>query len=267
MKKIVFLEVSDIGPNDNHKNMFLNNDLCDFYYVTWKKKVNDPCCLGYFPKSLWAENRQKLFELVPKIYDYYCFMDDDLIFSSLTNNSFVKQLLIDMENTNAVALSPYYEQEKGQKRFPELQPCSYFIRYFQNPCCKVYGKDYLNYFFPLNLNYGAAWGCGMFLGMSELIFTNKIVCSHNIKMFNPPECRGDYSNALRDSERAYNELGKELTNHTLFNNRQLFVDYILKLTTKKLSEQELKLELIVNTDLYQNNNIFMKKYNQLLYNN
>ena len=69
-KKIVFLEMSPNGPNKHHIEILKNNDKCDFFYVTFKKPVeNDDSFLGFFPNTVWGETRQKLFELVPKKYD------------------------------------------------------------------------------------------------------------------------------------------------------------------------------------------------------
>lgn len=34
-KIICFLEMSESGPNNNHKGLFMNNTKCDFYYVTF----------------------------------------------------------------------------------------------------------------------------------------------------------------------------------------------------------------------------------------
>mgnify|MGYP001171641694 CR=1 FL=1 len=265
MKKIVFLEMSPVGPNNLHKKLFENNDLCDFFYVTFKKEIkNDTNCLGFFPNTVWGETRQKLYELVPKNYDYYCFMDDDIIFESTTNENFIQQLLIDLKKTNSIVLTPYYQNEKGQSIYPTFSKGSYFLRYFTNACCKVYHKDYLDYFFPINLKFGGTYDSALFLGLLELLFMNKIICSHNIISINPPDSRGDYKNSNRDAENAFlmwrNEFKQEQFKN---NNFEYLRNAFLSLYKSPIKEEKLNEKLKTNLELFNENSMFIIRYNNL----
>jgi len=265
MKKIVFLEISPEGPIKLHKRMFENNELCDFFYVTFKKEIkNDNNCLGFFPNTVWGETRQKLYELVPKNYDYYCFMDDDLIFKSATNENFIQQLLIDLKNTNSIVLTPYYQNEEHQSIYPTFSEGSYFLRYFTNACCKVYHKDYLDYFFPINLKFGGTYDSALFLGLLELLFMNKIICSHNIISINPPDSRANYKNSKRDSNNAFLMWRNEFKQEQFKNNNMEYLrNTFLSLYKTPIQEEKLNEKIKINFELFNENSMFITRYNNL----
>jgi len=179
--KICFLETSPDGPTDHHLNLF-NNDICDFFYVTFKKKINDNKCLAFCPNTKWGETRNKLYELVPKIYDYYAFIDDDIIFTSNTKLGFIDQLIIDIKKTNPIVLSAYYLNNNNEGK--KLDPPNYYNNFFGNQCFKLYHKDFLNYFFPAITKFGGTYDTCHMNNILEIPFMNKIICSHNISMMN-----------------------------------------------------------------------------------
>ena len=51
----------------------------DFYRLNWDQS-NDPNASFYEPGIVWSEGRSVLYERVPKTYDYYVFIDDDIDF-------------------------------------------------------------------------------------------------------------------------------------------------------------------------------------------
>ena len=268
MKKIVFLEMSPAGPNKLHKRMFENNELCDFFYVTFKKEIkNNNNCLGFFPNTVWGETRQKLYELVPKNYDYYCFMDDDIIFKSATTLNFLEQLLIDLKKTKSIVLTPYYQNEQHQcvaPYVPTYSKGSYFLRYFTNVCCKVYHKEYLDYFFPINLKFGGTYDSALFLGLLELLFMNKIICSHNIISINPPDTRANYQNSKKDHDNAFlmwrNQFKQEQFKN---NNHEYLRNKFLSLYKTPINEEKLNEKSEINLDFFNENSMFITRYNNL----
>jgi hypothetical protein len=193
--KICFLETSKKGPTKNHLELF-NHKKCDFYYVTFGKEIkNDSKCLAFCPNTKWGETRNKLYELVPKIYDYYAFIDDDIIFSSNTNLGFIDQLITDLNNTNPIVLSAYYLNNNNENTI--LKPMCYFNNFFGNNCFKIYNKDFLNYFFPCITKFGGTYDTCHMNNILEIKFMNKIICSHNILMKNPVHS-GNYT--IKDKE-------------------------------------------------------------------
>jgi hypothetical protein len=263
--KIVFLEMSPDGPNEHHIEILKNNDKCDFFYVTFKKPVeNDDSFLGFFPNTVWGETRQKLFELVPKKYDYYCFIDDDIILKSCTANSFIEQLLIDINTIEPVVMAPYYTNEQTNGNCPVYKMKNdngYAMKYFSNCAFKAYHKDYLNYFFPIDMKYGGQYASAFFLGLLELIFKNKIITSHNITYTNPPEQLADYSNAKTHENNAWNEY-KTYFNMNLNNiNKSSFITHYVnnnyKVLTTDIYKQCIEIDF---SSVYKNNNIFYDRY-------
>lgn len=264
-KKIVFLEMSPYGPNKHHIEILKNDNKCDFFYVTFKKSVeNDNSFLGFFPNTVWGETRQKLFDLVPKKYDYYCFIDDDIILKSCTTKSFIEQLLIDIDNTNPVVIAPYYTNEQPTCPVYKIKyDNGYAIKYFSNCAFKAYHKDYLNYFFPIDMKYGGQYASAFFLGLLELIFKNKIITSHNITYTNPPEQIADYSNAKNHVVNAWNEYKTYFIDSLNLQNvdRQRFItNYVNKyyvMITKDKYKQNVEIDI---TSVYKINNIFNERY-------
>lgn len=64
------------------KDLF-NTEFSDFYRLNWKLD-NDPNATITQKNILWSEGRSLLYEKIPKDYDYYIFVDDDVDFYSPT---------------------------------------------------------------------------------------------------------------------------------------------------------------------------------------
>lgn len=61
-----------------HKMLFTTSS-SDFYRLNWKTKEDKNAFL--VQKNItWSEGRSVLYEQIPKIYDYYIFIDDDISF-------------------------------------------------------------------------------------------------------------------------------------------------------------------------------------------
>ena len=72
---------------EQHKKQF-NNDYSDFYRLNFRYK-DDPDAYLYKECS-WIDGKNTVYNNVPKIYDYYIFIDDDIVSISLLrtmNNS------------------------------------------------------------------------------------------------------------------------------------------------------------------------------------
>ena len=225
MKKIVFLEMNADGPTQYHSDLF-NNDKCDFFYVTFKKNVeNDSRFLGFFPQTVWGETRNKLYELVPKNYEYYCFIDDDIIFESKTDIEFIDQLLVDLERTKPIVLSPYYINNNNEGK--EFNLGHFYLNYFGNNCCKIYNSKYLNFFYELITKYGGTYDSAHLVNILELIFENKILCSHNLTMINPDH-KANYPNGKKNMENMWDDIKYLISDEKLMDNCMVIKDIFLK---------------------------------------
>lgn len=73
-----------------HKKLF-STDFCDFYRLNWKID-DDPHAFITRKKAIWTEGRNLLYEKVPKEYDYYIFIDDDVDFQSHNEENIAIQI-------------------------------------------------------------------------------------------------------------------------------------------------------------------------------
>ncbi len=81
MKKFCILEQGKYVHDPitiEHKNLF-TTDFSDFYRLNWFTK-DDPNAFIHEKSITWSEGRSLLYEKVPKLYEYYIFIDDDIKF-------------------------------------------------------------------------------------------------------------------------------------------------------------------------------------------
>jgi len=62
-----------------HESMF-QTPFSDFYRLNWEAEA-DPHAFVLSPGIVWSEGRALLYEKVPKLYDFYIFIDDDIEFA------------------------------------------------------------------------------------------------------------------------------------------------------------------------------------------
>lgn len=81
MKKLCVLEQSRTinDPYVPEKKKLFQTDNCDFFHLNWRYE-DDPDATVTAPGVLWSEGRSILFETVARTYDYYMFIDDDIVF-------------------------------------------------------------------------------------------------------------------------------------------------------------------------------------------
>ena len=73
-----------------HQDQF-NTKVSDFYRLNWKQE--DPDALVVEPGICWSEGRSLLYEKIPKLYDYYIFIDDDVKFLNLDISNLIAENL------------------------------------------------------------------------------------------------------------------------------------------------------------------------------
>jgi len=73
--KLCILTQTATDISDYYKSFF--NGL-DVFFVTFKEE--NPSAVDFIPKSTWSDGRNRLWNEVKGKYDYYMFIDDDLIF-------------------------------------------------------------------------------------------------------------------------------------------------------------------------------------------
>ena len=86
MKKFCVLEQGKLVGDDMfdyHADLF-NTSISDLYRLNWKTH-DDPDAFITAPGACWSEGRSLLFHHVPKDYEYYIFIDDDITWEDTTD--------------------------------------------------------------------------------------------------------------------------------------------------------------------------------------
>lgn len=179
--KLCVLEINSFGPSEYHKQLFMDNELCDYYYVSYKGQVDDPDhCLQSNTKLFWGGNRNLLYELVPKEYDYYMFVEDDIIFKSKTSLNPVQQILVDLNEYKPAILTPLY-CEMDAKYF--TNGTKYANVLFTMNCAKIVHKSVLNWMFKLVNDFGSYADCHLF-NILEIPFKDYVVTTALVETYN-----------------------------------------------------------------------------------
>ena len=196
-KRFCILQVTPKFPNPEHVEMFKEKEHTDFYFVTHDRR--NPDALQFCPNTIWSETRNILVEHVPKIYDYYGFVDHDYILTSRSQLSPAEQIIKDLEWNPAVLT--YYPGKTLQS------PYAHDIEYlnsrerscipFTHAGFKFVHKSLLKWFFPLYTKHRVDIdACHMF-NIQEIPFLRHVICSH--KMI--------YDNGVSDPQAIYNKDG------------------------------------------------------------
>lgn len=170
--KLSILEISPEGPIKIHKDLYSDKRV-DFYFVTHNKRVDKS--LGFFKGNTWAENRNHLFQLVPKKYDYYCFIDYDVELNSLTKKSVIDQIFNDLNTYHPAVLVPtnIINIEENNKINRNMYKCGLF----SNTQIKIYHKSIIDYIFPLPTQFGGFWDASSTANILEIPLKEYIIAS------------------------------------------------------------------------------------------
>ena len=116
MKDICILEVSPLGPIENHVNIF---EKYDWYYVTHDKPLeDDKKCIKFNKGCRWAYNRNYLYDYVKTLktkYRYYLFIDYDVEIKSNTNRNVMDQLIHDLNEYNPAIMVINDKSKQGKE--------------------------------------------------------------------------------------------------------------------------------------------------------
>lgn len=198
-KRLCVLQITPEFPNPKHVKEFLNKEKSDFYFVTFKNK--NPDSLEFCPNTIWSETRNTLAEKVPKVYDYYAFMDYDVELETMKNPSIYEQMLEDLEMNPAVLT--YYPGQGLQTPYANdkeyFQSREYSCIPFTHNGVKIVHKSLLEWFFPMFTKFRVDIdSCHMF-NIQEIPFLKNVICSHNMIYHNTP--------TESASEQVYNKNG------------------------------------------------------------
>lgn len=185
-KRFCVLQVTPDEPNTVHYELFYNKKESDLYFVTYKKE--NKAALKYCPNTVWSETRNTLAALVPKKYDYYMFLDQDLILEPRFDLDAYEQILQDLEFNPAVLT--YYPGRGIHSPLVHdhnfLESRDYSCIPFTHNGIKIVHKSLMKWFFPLFVKYKTDTdACHMF-NIQEIPFLRDIILSHKMIHHNSP---------------------------------------------------------------------------------
>jgi hypothetical protein len=102
MKKFCVLEQGKLVGDEMihyHASLF-NTEVSDFYRLNWNT-MDDPDAFICAPGACWSEGRSLLYHHVPKKYEYYIFIDDDLTWEE--DSDLAKNIADILDRWNPVA--------------------------------------------------------------------------------------------------------------------------------------------------------------------
>ena len=195
-KRICVLQVAPKIPNLDHVELFKNKKNCDFYFVTHDEEHAD--AMQFCPNTTWTDTRNILAREVPKMYDYYAFVDYDFVFHPHGELNALDQMIEDLNKFEPAVLTYY----PGQGfHTPFNQDMEYFNRFeysiipFTHCGMKVVHHSLMNWFFPMITRFeGGMDACHMF-NIQEIPFLRNVICSHKMT----------YDNGVNDMEAPHNQ--------------------------------------------------------------
>jgi len=164
--KICFLQLAPEFENKNHINFFKNKKNSDFFFTTYKKE--NPNAIMFCPSSKYTYTNIliKLFEKIPKNYNYYAIINYNINF---INGKNVLKKIFD-------AINKYHPPILNITNKPNEK--SYFIRPFLNNSIRIFHKSLVKYF--LSSDY-FDYANNFFYSILEIPFLDELVVINNIK--------------------------------------------------------------------------------------
>ena len=209
-----------------HKKQF-NTEFSDFYRLNWET-MDDPNAFIYKNNITWSEGRSLLYEKVPKKYDYYIFIDDDITFELADKSSkgswnvapTIKNLLEEYKPVMATLHSNKWhfsgiaeeleKQNKGGKGLRKVFPFA-----GQDMDCQILSKSFAEVMFPV-VYHGAGFAtwylnyvCHKLFPKKQMVFSDVFI--RNLR-YNPsqpcrklPHCCGPQAVINRFNENTFDK--------------------------------------------------------------
>ena len=184
---ICILETCPDAPSLNHRSVFNN---CKLYFVTYRSY--NPHALSYNKCQSWAFNRNDLYRKVPKLYQYYIFLDHDVEFNSLSGKPFIENYLDFLDLWHPAISQPYYihSSQAGDHRskFDEKRisegwasgPGGFITHLFT--CIH---HSILDFIFPLPTQFGGFWDAASYINCLVVpLFGKNILVDYNTNIIN-----------------------------------------------------------------------------------
>ena len=174
--KVCVLEICPKEPNDNHKNIFSDNRV-DYFYVSYKE--NSENAIKFNKNKSWGFNRNALFNHVKGKYDYYFFIDYDIILESKSDENPLDLILRRLKELKPAMYRP--SGFNGEMKLANGISVGGFI----NHSVTILDKSVADYVFDLPVKYGGFWDAASYLNnivvpaFEEAIYVDYDIIAHN----------------------------------------------------------------------------------------
>lgn len=178
MKKFCVLEQGKTINDDftlQHKRQF-NTDISDFYRLNWKAldDLNAQVCM---PDACWTEGRSVLYDHVNDDYEYYIFIDDDVLFYGEDIAQKIALNLDEYKPITGTLGGPGWHLSKVHATAPVHPIACYDL------CVHIFSKSFAQIMFPTIFHssgksmWYAMYSCYKLFPRKQLIFQN--IVTHN----------------------------------------------------------------------------------------
>lgn len=184
MKKFCILEQGNtVGEKlTTQKKALFSGSYCDFFRLNWCRN-DDPQATFHKAGIVWSEGRSFLFKQVPKNYEYYIFIDDDVSFHCDQGIDLVKEICRLLDYYSPLAATFYTDLHKGGWHFNRKRSRKDYLKRDAFPiagfdlCAHVFSASFAKVMFPVtyhgsekSMRY-AQWACNQLYPLKQICFT------------------------------------------------------------------------------------------------
>lgn len=253
-----------------HKKLF-TTDFSDFYRLNWRTE-KDKNAFWIQKNITWSEGRSILFEKVPKNYDYYILIDDDVDFFTDDGVNIplkIKELLIKYQPIAGTLYDPTrWCFQTGIERERDLAKKCFPIAGYDAQV-QIFSKSFADVMFPA-IHHGSAQAFGYTCWACYRLYPSKQICFTDIRVKNTRHMREagvDKQYVTYNGPKKIVELFKShVKDNSFFSDRDEIIKLNASLFEQPVDEQKIDFTLEDLAKIYDiNNNYFRNRKAKIEY--
>ena len=174
--KICILEICPCEPSENHQEVFGKSGL-DYFYVSYAEAGAN--CIKFNKNKSWAHNRNSLYQHVKGKYDFYFFVDYDIILEAKDGSNPIEKIITRLKVLNPAMYRP--SGFRGELKLNKGLSVGGFI----NHSVTIFHRDIVDLVFDLPTKYGGFWDAASFINSvivpiyEDQTFVDYDIIAHN----------------------------------------------------------------------------------------
>lgn len=263
------------GINDpitiEHIRQF-NTECSDFYRLNWFTE-NDPNAFFHKKDITWSEGRSLLYEMAPKNYEYYIFIDDDIRFRTPSGKTEVADEIQLFLQTCSPISGTFYSQNWHNSKIKnsfENNPRKFFPYMGQDLEVQIFSKTYAQLIMPVIFHgcWGSLWYANY---ICHNLYPRKQVCFSGVRVTNEnatPELKPNQHYNIEELTNSFNSLlhskdfplsDKDYKDRVKNTNLRLYETGEVDHTPLKFSLKDLEKLLDIKNPYYVNRSAIIQK--------